>query len=285
MYLFGKNSINAIEMLMNAKLEWGVSKEPLQTESGIITEHVAIIREDNNAILGVHKGGYEVFTNQQLAELLLQLSDNTQLPIHSAGSLKGGQKVFIQLKSDELNLGADKVKGYLTAVNSFDGSTSLGFGLSTTTISCSNTFFGAYRQLDAKIKHTKTMLIKIEDVMKSYEVFASEEKNHFEIIRKLASEGITQEMINAVYQGLFNTSFEDIRQKVESVSTRTLNNAERFRLDLLNQLNDKGQTMWGLFSGVTKYTTHTLSNEDSKMFGSIAKKERAIFSELAKVVS
>jgi len=297
MYLFGKKSVNAIELLLNAGLEWNVLKIPLvapvpvQFEDDVVTMedvetgYVAIIREDNKNVLGVHKDGYEVFSNQQLGELLMQLSDNANLPIHSAGALKGGRKVYIQLKSDTLRLGNDKVNGFLTAVNSFDGSTSLGFGLSTVTVSCSNTFFMAYRQLDAKIKHTKTMLIKLDDIMRSYDVFCSEEKDHFEIIKKLASEPITQEMINAVYQGMFNTPFADIKAKLDTVSTRTLNNAEKLRIDLLDQVSSKGETMWGLFSGVTKYTTHTLKNEDSKMFGSIAKKERAIFSQFAKVVS
>ena len=44
--------------------------------------------------------------------------------------------------------------------------------------------------------------------------------------------------------------------------------------------------MWGLFSGVTKYTTHFIGEgkEDTKMFGSMAQKERKLFEQFAEVV-
>ena len=143
--LENNDSLSAFMLLEKAGLNWKANKETLQTSSGIITDSVAIVREDTQKILGVHKNSYEVFQNQQMAELLFELSQKADLPIHNAGLLGGGSKVFIQLKTDDLNLSyGDKVKGYLTAVNSFDGSTSLAFGHSTTTISCQNTFFGHY---------------------------------------------------------------------------------------------------------------------------------------------
>jgi len=286
MYLFNKNFTTALEMLLNSDLAWGVIKEKLVTESGIESEHVAIVRDDNNAILGVHKGSYEVFNNQQMAEVLVQMSQATNLPIHSAGSLKGGCKVYIQLKAEDLNLGADKIKGFLTAVNSYDGSTSLAFGLSTTTISCSNTFFGAYRQLENKIKHTKSMQIKIEDLLKSVDTFREDEAKHFTAIQKMASTSATRETLEMIYNVMFNVTMADVLQNSDAISTRTRNNIARLNEAIALETADKGATLWGQFSGVTRYTTHMVNqNDDSKMFGSIANKDRAIFSKVAEMVN
>jgi phage/plasmid-like protein (TIGR03299 family) len=274
-------------LLEKANLNWSANKEVLQTASGIITDSVAIIREDTEKILGVHKNSYEVLQNQQMAELLFNLSDKTHMPIHNAGLLNGGAKVFIQLKTDDLNLSyGDKVKGYLTAVNSFDGSTSLAFGHSTTTISCQNTFFGAYRGLGSKIKHTKSMIIKVDDLLRSAEQVRAEEKANFETIQKLAEVQMSDKWVDEVLKGLFSVSLADVKADADTISTRNKNNIMRFRDALAQETAYKGKTLWGLFSGVTKYTTHMLGSDkdDTKMFGSVAQKERRLFEQFAEVV-
>jgi hypothetical protein len=221
-----------------------------------------------------------------MAELLLTLSQSAGLPIHKAGLLGNGSKVYIQLKTNDLNLGNDQVRGFLTAVNSFDGSTSFAFGHSTLTISCMNTFFGAYRQLDAKVKHTKSMQVRIENLIRTSEVIRTEELKNFELIRKLASTPITREMVAETFMTMFNVKVEDLVAKSDSISTRTLNNVHRFQTAMETELATKENTLWGLFSGVTRYTTHMLAEkEESKMFGSIATKERHLFTEFAKSVA
>jgi phage/plasmid-like protein (TIGR03299 family) len=286
--LENNDSLSAFMLLEKAGLNWTANKEILQTSSGIITDSVAIVREDTQKILGVHKDSYEVFQNQQMAELLFELSQKADLPIHNAGLLGGGSKVFIQLKTDDLNLSyGDKVKGYLTAVNSFDGSTSLAFGHSTTTISCQNTFFGAYKGLGSKIKHTKSMIIKVDDLLRSAEKVRAEEKANFETIKKLSEVPMTDNWVDEVLKGLFAVSLEDVKTNAETISTRNRNNIMRFRDALAQETAYKGKTMWGLFSGVTKYTTHMMGDnkEDTKMFGSVAQKERRIFEQFASSVN
>jgi len=285
--LSSKNSIDSFFLLENAGLNWTAQKEVLQTASGLVTDSVAIVREDTQKILGVHKSSYEVFQNQQMADMLLQLSDKADLPIHSAGSLNGGSKVFIQLKTDDLNLGyGDKVKGYLTAVNSFDGSTSLAFGHSHLTISCQNTFFGAYRNLSSKIKHTKSMVVKIEDLIKDAEQIRIEERANFETIKKLSEVQMSDKNVDEVLKTMFAVSLADVKADADTISTRNKNNIIRFKDALAQETAYKGNTLWGLFSGVTKYTTHFLGEgkEDTKMFGSMAQKERKLFEQFAEVV-
>ena len=57
----------------------------------------------------------------------------------------------------------------------------------------------------------------------------------------------------------------------------------RFFIDLNGELSQKGNSMWGLFSGVTKYTTHSHGKDDNtegKMFDEIGKREKNIFKSL-----
>jgi hypothetical protein len=61
----------------------------------------------------------------------------------------------------------------------------------------------------------------------------------------------------------------------------------RFYIDLNGEINQKGDNLWGLFSGVTKYTTHSLTkgdNTQAKLFGTYGEREREIFTNLVELV-
>jgi hypothetical protein len=74
----------------------------------------------------------------------------------------------------------------------------------------------------------------------------------------------------------------------EKVSSRKRNQIDQFQLDLRREMNQKGENAWGLFSGVTRYTTHSVSDKDTtevKMFnGSYGQKDQKIFRELVELV-
>ena len=65
-----------------------------------------------------------------------------------------------------------------------------------------NTFFAAYRQLDSKIKHTKGMTVKVEDLLRSMDIFRKDEAAHFDLINRLAQAPITAQAIDTVYKGM-----------------------------------------------------------------------------------
>ena len=292
MILLGtKHYLDALELLINAGLAWSVRKENTQTESGIIIpKQIAIVREDTNAVIGTHKDGYEIFQNQQMAELLIELTQKANLTIHSAGMFGGGAKVYIQVKGEDLRLGNDLIQGYGTIVNSFDGSTSLGIGEATNTVSCMNSFFMAYKQLNTKIKHTKSMTIKVEDLIQSIEAVRKVEADHFDLIRKLATVPATREHLATVYDTMLKVKIADVvaqrnDKNAKILSTKMVNTLDRLDVSIRQELASKDKTLWGLFSGVTHYTTHTLKEkEESKMFGTIANGERALFSKFAELV-
>jgi phage/plasmid-like protein (TIGR03299 family) len=269
-------------------LDWKVRKETIKTESGIIIPNYgAIVREDTNNVLSVMGKDYYPYQNHELIELLNRVSNQTGLEIKKSGSFGDGEKVFIQLKSGDLKLGNDRVEGYLTGINSFDGSTSLAFGPSNVTISCTNTFFAAFRDMSSKVRHTKNMVIKIDDICRSLENLLGEEKIMFDNIVKLSETRIGANDVDDVLRKLFNIKREVNLKDEEAVSTVTRNKINRFYADMRGELQEKGDNKWGLFSGVTKYTTHSLSkndNTEAKMFGAYGKRELSIFNELVEMV-
>jgi phage/plasmid-like protein (TIGR03299 family) len=279
---------NIQDILNQSGLNWKVRQEPIQTASGIIlTDYRALVREDTNDVLSVRTDSYHPYQNEQLIELLDRVSNRTGLEISRGGSFKNGARVYIQLKSNDLKLGNDKVEGYLTGINSFDGSTSLAFGPSNITISCQNTFFASFRQLDAKVRHTSGMQIKIDDICYRLENSLDEEKKMFNNIVELSETRFDDIIKDRVIRKLFDIKPEVNLRDEEALSSRKFNQLSKFYVDLNGEIAQKGDNLWGLFSGVTKYTTHSISakdNTENKMFGVYGNREKEIFSDLVELV-
>lgn len=269
-------------------LNWKVRQEPIQTESGIIIPNrMAIIREDTNTPLSVMAESYQPYQNHELIELLEKVSNQTGMEIKKSGLFGDGEKVYIQLKSNDLKMGNDKVEGYLTGINSFDGSTSLAFGPSNVTISCTNSFFASFRGLNTKVRHTKNMVLRIDDICRSLENVLEDEKKMFESIVMLSETKIGNGDIDNVIKKLFNIDKNVNLTDDGSLSTVTKNKLSRFYVDMNGEIAGKGENLWGLFSSVTKYTTHSLSkndNTEAKMFGGVGQREKEIFNSLVELV-
>lgn len=286
MEIVENNRVN--QFLDRTGLNWKVRTEGLQTSSGIIIpDKIGIVREDDSTILGIHSNGYLPYQNDQMMELLFKVSQQTGLDVHKGGSFGGGRKVFVQLKSNDLTLGTDRIEGYVTGINSFDGSTSLSFGPSSKTISCQNTFFGVYKDLDSKVRHTKNMELKIDDICRQIEGVVQEETNVFGSIVKMSETRFDDVIKDRVIKSLFNIERNVDIKDVDSLSTVTQNKLSRFYIDLNGEIQEKGDNIWGLFSGVTKYTTHSMGkgdNSENKMFGTYGNRERQIFKQLVEMV-
>lgn len=282
--------MNTVEkFLTETNLNWRVNSEPIQTESGlIINGYNALIREDTNDVLSVRTDSYFPYQNQELMELLFQVSNQTGLQVHKGGFFGKGEKVFIQLKSNDLRLGSDRIEGYLTGINSFDGSTSLAFGPSNLTISCQNKFFAAFKELDTKVRHTKNMVIRVDEICRSLEMVLVEEQKVFDNIVRLSETRFDDVVKDRITKHLFNIKKEVDLNDVDSISGKTRNSLARFHMDLDGELRDKGDNLWGLFSGVTFYSTHSMTkdkerNTKNKMFGVYGKREKEIFADLVEL--
>jgi len=274
------------EMLSKAGLNWNVSSIGVQTVTGIeIPDRIALVREDTNKVLGIHTTNYVPYQNDELLELLYKISGQTGLQIHTGGSFKGGEKVWFQLKSNDLTLGTDRIEGYISGFNSFDGRSSLAFGTASVTVSCQNTFWRGYRQVNNRLRHSATMKPRIDEILKSIDVLLLEEQTQFAEIKRLADVKMSPEVRELITKKMFDLTIED-RLDDSEMSTNKKNKIVRFNYDLGLELNQKNDSLWGLFSGVTRYTTHSMKiggNAESKMFGRTGSLEREIYQDLLEV--
>lgn len=270
-----EQEVNA--MLDKFDLNWQVNKQGLFLPDGKPSGFYGAVRQDKGICFETCKEGYQVFQNSELAELVLKVADNSGYSVHAGGMFNEGRKVFLQLSTNEITgIGQnnDNVKGFATALNSHDGSMSLRFGHSNTTISCRNTFNRAAKQLQNRVKHTETMHGRIDQALRELDGVLDIEKTIFETFFKWAAIPTTREMIVKVVKDV--TEVDITKGKAANdVSGYKMNRANELTSAISAEMNQKGPTLWGLFSGVTKYTSHimpapvrAMGRTESKMAGS-----------------
>jgi hypothetical protein len=137
--------------------------------------------------------------------------------------------------------------------------------------------------MGTKIRHTKNMGVKIDEVCRRIEGVLVEEKNNFENIKKMSESQFEMNTLDSVIRTMFDLDRDVDLKDTDKLSGVTRNKLSRFYIDLNGELREKGRTTWGLMSGVTKYTTHSIvkgDNSEKKMFGNTGNRERKIFSDL-----
>jgi phage/plasmid-like protein (TIGR03299 family) len=276
-----------VEMLVKAGLNWTVRSEELQTKSGLdVPNRIALVRDDTNTVLGIHAKGYDAYQNYELLELLHKLGGQSGLVVHSAGLFKGGEKVWFQLKSNDLVLPNDRVEGYISGLNSFSGISSLAFGNTKKVISCQNSWWTAYREVGTRVRHSALMRPRIDEILFKLDRLLEEEKGQFEEIKRMGEIRMTDEVRELITRKLFDIGVEETLDSDE-LSTRKKNQLATFNEGLTFELAQKGDNLWGLFNGVTKYTTHMMKkgdNSEAKMFGRTGALEREIYKELVEMI-
>ena len=250
-------------MLDKYGLNWRVEKTPLVLPSGVDTGFFGIVRTDTQKTFSTCKDSYVPFQNSELAEMLHRIADKTGYKIHSGGAFNGGGKVYLQLESPNKLQGIGQnnttVNGYLTGLNSHDGTTSLKWGEVNFTVCCRNTFAAAVRTLQNKARHTNSIHDKVEAVIADLTGVVLQEKSLFDKFIKLSEVPATRTNIAQVVKDITEVDILLTKDELKkNFSTYSLNRMEELLQAISKEMASKGQTLWGLFSGVTNYTSHTI---------------------------
>ena len=223
-YIMSNLNEKTFDLLETSGLNWTVTKEELLTNDGKSTESFGIFRSDNDQWLGTVGNRYTPMQNFELAETIIQASDGLNLPTKNGGVFGGGKKVFIQVELPTEQIGVGGVKRWITALNSNDGSTSIGFGSTSQVIKCSNTFHMAHKGLD-KFRHTASASARVQMAMQDLRKAMQLDNSLMDNFKRMADIELKDEMIESVIRKMFNV---DPMIKQDAVSTRKRNQVETF---------------------------------------------------------
>lgn len=247
-------------LLENTKTNWSVTKEPLTAPDGKKTESFGIFRNDNNGWLGTVGNQYTAMQNSTMAHTIVEASNNLNLDAFRGGLLSEGEKVYYQVALSDKIVGPDTIKRYITALNSHDGSTSIGFGSSSTVVICQNTFYKALKGIE-KFRHTMTAEARVQIAMETLTNAINSDNKLMESFERMTEHKVTKPILESLVKKLFGT---DLGVTNKEVSTQKKNQLTAFSNGLEMEFSRHGgNTLWSLFNGVTYYTNH-IETKDNK---------------------
>jgi phage/plasmid-like protein (TIGR03299 family) len=250
--LNGSQAEQVFNLLDRTGLNWSVNKKDLYGPEGEHTNSYGIFRSDSGSWLGTVGERYTPYQNSDLAELLVSASDGL-CSFSRGGTIGGGEKVFLQAELDSKHIGNSEVKRWITALNSHDGSTSIGFGSQSTVVICQNTFYRAYGQVN-HFRHTANAATRLEVAMRDLRKALGMDENLMRTFDRFADTRLNDEMVERVISKIFAVDAKTAGS--EEVSTRKKNQVMSFSGALMREKRDQGDTLWALFNAATRYTNH-----------------------------
>lgn len=242
-------------------LDFNISKRALFDGTGNPTSYFGLFNDKLNKCIHTVKEGYHVSQNQEVVEMVLAgiKPFGESLAVQKAGVLNEGRKVFIQLAIEGMSkVAGDIIKRYITVIDSNDGSTSLSVGVGDLTMSCQNQFWKFYKKGN-RMRHSASLEQKLKELPYMIETALEQSLKQMELYNQLASTPVTRElahqMVNYVL-GFDRTSGSIILDDKSKASIEKMNNL--YKAIEIEQAQ-KGMNMWGLHSGVTRFTTHEVT--------------------------
>ncbi len=249
------------EILVNNNLDFRIEKEMLLSATGRPTPYYGLFNSKSGECINSVKEGYTVSQNDEVIELVLRgMEGFGELSVQKAGSLNGGRKVFVQLAVEGLQkVGDERIKRYVTIIDSNDGSTGLGVSIGELVMSCQNQFYKFYKNSQSKLKHTASLTQRIKEMPYLIETVLSENMRLTETYKQFQSTEITKGLADEMVKNLLGFDRLMSIKKEAELSTRSLNAMNELYAHIEKETNQKGMNLFGLFSGVTSWVTHSKS--------------------------
>ena len=268
-------------------LNWTVSQRPIffQRANGTLGEcpkSVAVVRDDNERCLGFVSPDYETVQNSDLLQLVNPMIEEGLLTLKNVGYLNHGSRVFAQaeLNQDYKVLGED-YKGYVTLLNSHNGSTAVSIGSTMTRVICGNTFTAAYRDISERYRHTAGVKDRVLESTFVIDYVNGAMKTYAEYVEKIAGARCTGAQ--------FKTFIEEVYNKP----------ADKMRDSFVSQLNtlfysgkgNEGKSFYCAFNAITEYASNYSRKSVTGRFqyanfgqgANVNRRALAVLSELAAV--
>jgi phage/plasmid-like protein (TIGR03299 family) len=257
-----------LEILEQTGLNWTVNQVPLISASEdaklnwLKTGSTGIFRNDTGGWLGTVSEKYTPYQNFQLAETVIGASEGFGLDVSRGGTLSGGKKVFLQTELKSEYIGKSDVKRYITALNSHNGSSSIGFGSSNTVVICQNTFYKAYKDIN-KFRHTASagdrIKLAMADLRRAIELDEKLMKN----FKVMSATPLRDDVFAKVLKACFKA---DLDAPQGDTSVQKVKMLERVNSAISTEIDLEGATLWGLFNGVTRYTNHCSNTKNKEEY-------------------
>lgn len=251
------------EILTKYGLDFTIEKELLSgKESGRETDFYGLFNSKSGKALCTVKKDYRVTQTSEVVMLVLTaINSYENLRITKAGSLNDGRKVFIQLQVEGFSrVNNELIERYITIIDSNDKTHCLSVGVGDITLSCSNQFAYFYAK-GMKLQHANTIEEKLKQLPLLINAALSNSEKQIGTYERMSQVEVTENDVHAIVKHVLGydkvyTSVEDLSKKTK----KSIEQMDKLYSNIADEMSKKGYTRYGLFQGVTWFTTHELKH-------------------------
>ena len=252
------------EILEENGLNWNVTKEKLMyagectpsANNGLHhTDFYGVVREDTGEVFTTVKEGYTPTQNHVIIDTMRKIAGDNDLEIVKALPINGGRKILVQMaKPDNIvTIGDQKTKQYIYAINSHDGTSALKFGFMNEVIFCSNQFTWLNSNGLKGYVHKQSIQDKVSNLPEILNF--DDQDSRIAELHEMSFQPITgKDSVGLIdyLTGMDSTQYG----WADNYTTRKMNIRDDLNTCIAKELNRVGYNKWGLFNGVTMYTSH-----------------------------
>jgi len=252
------------EILEENGLNWNVTKEKLMyagectpsANNGLHhTDFYAVVREDTGEAFTTVKEGYTPTQNHVIIDTMRKIAGDNDLEIVKALPINGGRKILVQMaKPDNIvTIGDQKTRQYIYAINSHDGTSALKFGFMNEVIFCSNQFTWLNSNGLKGYVHKQSIQDKVSNLPEILNF--DDQDSRIAELHEMSFQPMTGKQYVQLIDYLTGVDSSQYGW-ADNYTTRKMNIREELSSCIFRETNRLGMNKWGVFNGVTMYTSH-----------------------------
>lgn len=246
--------LTAKDAIATAGLDWGVEMRTLFVslpggKRSSIENRKAVMRDSDQAVLGIVSPNYVPFQNADAFKFVDNLVDSGDAKYQTAGSLRGGQVVFLTMKVPmEMKVdGKDAHDLYIVLRTSHDGSSAVSVTVTPIRVVCMNTMTMAIKAAKHKwsMRHVSTLEGRVQEARDTLKLTHGYANAFLDTANTLVDTSISDAV------------FRDILEDVLPTRPRTEDTIQSI-MDMYRTSDKNGYhgTGWGGMNALTEYFEH-----------------------------
>lgn len=253
------------EAIMASGLDWEIELRHVFTKDnegslhGILNQYVTC-RTKDNAVLGIVGKDYRPLQNREAFKWFQPFLEAGEATLETAGSLKGGSRVWVlaKIRRDPLVVGKEDLMNHFVLLsNSHDGSLAVRVGFTPIRVVCNNTLCLAHESKASKllrVKHTTRVREKLENIRETIDLAQREFAATVGQYRRLQAKEIDSRNLLKYVRIVFGlkerqrTPAQERQQKIIPSVVRLFENGKGSRT--------AGTNYWGAYNAVNEYLNY-----------------------------
>lgn len=262
-------------ILNAAGLAWTADKVGLRLADTLdaVADHVAIVRSDTRATLGVVGSDYHPLQNEDLFAFFRDVAGVRDFTVETAGALGAGETVWAlaRIPGLEMAKGDDISQGYLLIRNNHDGNATLRITPTMIRVVCANTMRMATAEAVGRsrrhgrntlsggwcVRHTRGIKQAIADIADAYARTFADYETTRAAFSALTSKPLSSAAFDAMMAAAFATSAKaEESDRAKAMAKARLDKVAAILASRTCNVSGTAGTLWAGLNAITEYVDH-----------------------------